>query len=225
MLLILTGSRGDPNFKFSIQPPSLNGLAEIVCVPQKIRCNCNLCNRCVAAYGKAMILRPANPADAEALAKLGRESFCAAFGALYRTEDLATFLQQAYSLDAVAHEIADPAITHCLAQDAPDGALTGYIKLTNPSPYGEYSSANRPLGLGQLYTDPARTGEGIGAALMEWALEQAQTGQHDAIQLSVWSENYGAQRFYARYGFGKIADIGFWVGQQRDEEFLYELRL
>ena len=30
---------------------------------------------------------------------------------------------------------------------------------------------------------------------------------------------------YQRYGFGKIADIGFWVGEQRDAEFLYELRL
>jgi hypothetical protein len=41
----------------------------------------------------------------------------------------------------------------------------------------------------------------------------------------VWSENRAAQRFYARYGFAKIADIGFMVGSHRDEEFLLELRL
>ena len=28
-----------------------------------------------------------------------------------------------------------------------------------------------------------------------------------------------------RDGFAKIADIGFWVGEQRDDELLYELRL
>ena len=38
-------------------------------------------------------------------------------------------------------------------------------------------------------------------------------------------ENFGGQRFYQRYGFSKIADIGFWVGDQRDDEFLYEKRL
>jgi ribosomal protein S18 acetylase RimI-like enzyme len=69
------------------------------------------------------------------------------------------------------------------------------------------------------------TGSGIGAALMEWALGEARERGADAIQLSVYSENFGAQRFYQRYGFTKIADIGFWVGEQRDAEFLYELRL
>ena len=43
----------------------------------------------------------------------------------------------------------------------------------------------------------------------------------DEIQLSVWSGNDGAQRFYRRYGFEKVADIDFWVGQQRDEEHLF----
>ena len=76
-----------------------------------------------------------------------------------------------------------------------------------------------------LYTQPDLTGQGIGAALMDWAIGEAVARGHDAIQLSVWSENAGAQRFYQRYGFAKIADIDFWVGQHRDDEFLFEKRL
>ena len=53
-----------------------------------------------------MILRPATPEDTAALATLGRESFCAAFEHLYRPEDLATFLTETYSEEAVAEEIA-----------------------------------------------------------------------------------------------------------------------
>jgi ribosomal protein S18 acetylase RimI-like enzyme len=60
---------------------------------------------------------------------------------------------------------------------------------------------------------------------MDWALGEAHRRGCDAIQLSVWSGNDGAQRFYERYGFRKIADIDFWVGRHRDDEFLYELRL
>lgn len=172
-----------------------------------------------------MIHRPALPADAERLAALGRSSFCAAFEHLYRPEDLAAFLDRTYSLEAVASEIADPAITYRLAEDAPGMGLTGFVKLRYPSPYREHSDARDPLALGQLYTDPARTGEGIGAGLMEWTLDEARRRGCDAIQLSVWSENYGAQAFYQRYGFAKIADIHFLVGTQRDDEFLYELRL
>ena len=171
-----------------------------------------------------MILRPAFSSDAPALAALGRDSFVAAFGHLYRAEDLQAFLDECYAEDSVAREIADPAFRHRLAVDE-DGALTGFCKLKFPSGYAEHSDAARPVALQQLYADPACVGQGIGASLMEWALDEAGALDADAVQLSVWSENLGAQRFYARYGFAKITDIAFYVGSHRDDEFLFELRL
>jgi ribosomal protein S18 acetylase RimI-like enzyme len=170
-----------------------------------------------------MDLRPAFLDDVPALARLGRESFCAAFEHLYRPEDLAVFLEQAYSEQAVGGEVAGEECIHRLAWEGE--ALIGYCKMRRPSWYVEHSDAANPIALGQLYTDPTMTGRGIGAALMDWALSLAREDGHDAIQLSVWSENYGAQKFYQRYGFAKIADIDFWVGNHRDDEFLYELRL
>lgn len=168
-------------------------------------------------------LRPAIPADVPALARLGRESFVAAFGHLYDPADLAAFLQEVYADTVVAEEMADPRYLHRLAWEG--GELAGFCKLIRPSPYADHSDAGKPVAIGQLYTDPARTGQRIGAALLEWALDHARTGGHDAVQLSVWSGNTGAQRFYARHGFRKIADIDFWVGGHRDDEFLLELRL
>lgn len=170
-----------------------------------------------------MILRPATKDDAPSLAQLGRDSFCAAFEHLYREEDLSAFLREVYAEDVVAGEIADETMTHRLASDGEK--LLGFVKLRAPSWYAEHSDAANPIALGQLYTDPARTGEGIGAALMDWALAEAKVRGHDAMQLSVWSENLGAQRFYTRYGFAKIADIEFLVGAQVDDEFLFEARL
>ena len=172
-----------------------------------------------------MILRPALPADAPALADLGRASFCAAYEHLYRPEDLAAFLTAAYDPARVADEIADPLVTHQLAADPATGALIGYCKMREPSDYADHSDAANPIALCQLYTAPGRTGEGIGAALMDWALAFSRERAADAVQLSVWAENHGAQKFYARYGFAKIADIDFWVGNHRDDEFLLELRL
>ncbi len=62
--------------------------------------------------------------------------------------------------------------------------------------------------------------EGIGAALMDWAMAEFTLQHADEVQLSVYSENVGAQRFYARYGFVKVADISFRVGEHVDAEFL-----
>jgi diamine N-acetyltransferase len=170
-----------------------------------------------------MILRPATLADAPALASLGAETFIAAFGHLYNEEDLAAFLVQVHSSDAVAEEIAGTRCTHRLIEDA--GELVAYCKLRYPSHYVDYTDARDPIELGQLYALPSHTGSGIGAQLMDWALGQARERGHDAVLLSVYAENFGAQRFYQRYGFAKIADITFQVGDHFDPEFLYELKL
>ena len=60
---------------------------------------------------------------------------------------------------------------------------------------------------------------------MDWALTEARARGADEIQLSVFSGNEGAQRFYARYGFVKVADVTFRVGSHIDDEFLLSLLL
>lgn len=170
-----------------------------------------------------MIYRPATPADAPALAKLGADTFVAAFGHLYRPEDLAAFLAEVHNVPAVAAEITGDECTHRLVED--DGALVAFCKLRYPTKFIEHSDARDPIELGQLYALPGYTGTGIGTTLMEWALGTARKGGHDAILLSVYAENFGAQRFYQRHGFAKIADITFRVGEHLDPEFLYALKL
>jgi diamine N-acetyltransferase len=168
-----------------------------------------------------MELRPPGIEDAPALAALGRASFAHAFGHLYRPEDLAAFLAETHDEAVVAQEISGEDCRHRLAVGA-DGALLGYCKLRHPSKLAPLSAASDPLELAQLYCAGHATGRGVGAALMDWALAEAQAGRHDAIHLSVYSENFRAQRFYARYGFAKVADTTFKVGEQIDAEFLYE---
>jgi len=168
-------------------------------------------------------LRPAIAADIPALSALGRDSFVAKFGDLYRPQDLAAFLDETHSPAAVAREIADPERRYCLAEL--DGALAGYCKLAFPSSLAGHGDAARPIEIKQLYTAPGLTGRGLGATLMDWAIAEARAHGADEIQLSVWSGNEAAQRFYARYGFAKTGDIHFRVGEQRDEEFLFSLKL
>jgi ribosomal protein S18 acetylase RimI-like enzyme len=169
------------------------------------------------------ILRAPTAADIPALAALGRDSFVAKFGDMYRPEDLAAFLAETHSSAVVAGELADPERRYRLAEL--EGTLAGYCKLAIPSTLAEHDAALRPVEIKQLYTAPGLTGRGIGAALMGWALHEARAEGADAVQLSVWSGNADAQRFYARYGFARVADITFRVGEQVDEEFLFALRL
>jgi diamine N-acetyltransferase len=166
-----------------------------------------------------MILRSAGAGDISALAELGRESFIAKFGHLYRAEDLAGFLAQTFSDQAIAAELADPGRQYQLAEAG--GQLAGYCKIALASSFPEYARGARAMELKQLYTAPELTGQGIGATLMDWAMAQFRAAGADEVHLSVYSDNPAAHRFYSRYGFEKLADIYFWVGSHRDDEFLF----
>jgi ribosomal protein S18 acetylase RimI-like enzyme len=172
-----------------------------------------------------VILRPATPADAEALARLARDSFTGAFGHLYPPEDLQTFLREHRSAERYRADLADPAKRVQVAEV--DGALAAYCLIVLGQGFAERPDPKprKPVFLSQLYCLPAMTGRGLGAALLHWAIAEARQWGADAVQLSVFSENPGAQRFYQQRGFRHVADIAFWVGNQRDAEFLYELAL
>ena len=170
-------------------------------------------------------LRPAAPADAEALAELGRDSFTAAFGHLYAPEDLAAFLAEYRTPEKFRAHLADPPTLIEVAEI--DGRLAAYCLIVRGQHFAEQPEPRpaKPVFISQLYCAADMTGHGLGAALMDWAIGEARAWGADALQLSVFSENFGAQRFYQRYGFEHVADIDFWVGNHRDHEFLYELKL
>lgn len=165
-----------------------------------------------------MILRPATAADAAPLARLATDSFVAAFAHLYSAADLAAFLAEHKSEAALAALVADPDGRLQIAER--DGTMIAYCKIGFHCSWPDHARGARVMEFKQLYAAAEATGSGVGTALMDWAMTEFATQGADEVQLSVWSGNHGAQRFYARYGFEKVADVTFQVGEQIDEEYL-----
>jgi diamine N-acetyltransferase len=166
-----------------------------------------------------LILRAAMPADVPALARLARDSFVAAFAHMYSDADLAAFLAEHKSEAATAALVADPdGLLHVAERD---GRMIAYCKIGFHCGWPDHARGSRVMEFKQLYAAAEATGSGVGTALMDWAMAEFAKHGADEIQLSVWSGNHGAQRFYARYGFEKVADVTFQVGEQLDEEFLF----
>ena len=165
-----------------------------------------------------LTLRPAAAADVPALTSLAAESFVDAFGHLYSPADLAAFLSEAKSAAAIAALVADPDGAMQVATRG--GVPIAYCKIGYKCGWPEQARGIKTMELKQLYAAASATGSGVGSALMDWAMATLTAAGADEVQLSVWSGNHGAQRFYQRYGFAKIADVTFKVGEQIDEEFL-----
>jgi len=170
-------------------------------------------------------LRRATPADAAPLAAFASAAFDAAFAHLYPPADLAQFHAENRSPAKFASALSDPATRVALVEQ--DGAILAYALIIMGSHFPERPAPQpqRPVLLSQLYCAGHATGQGLGARLLEWTVTEAEGWGADAIQLSVYSGNHGAQAFYQRHGFAHVADIHFWVGQTCDDEFLYERAL
>lgn len=160
--------------------------------------------------------RNAAVADAPILAHVLRRAFIETFGHLYRAEDLEFFLAR-MDESAWRAELGNPSYRTYLAEA--DGKVVGFAKL---GPLGlPVEPEGKALELKQLYLLKEWHGCGIAQVLMDWTLDQARIQAADALYLSVWSKNYRAQRFYARYGFAFVAPYAFMVGEQADEDEIW----
>lgn len=167
--------------------------------------------------------RDAVPADGPELAAMARRAFGETFGNLYRAEDLAAFLDRAFGADGLPSQLSDPAFRVRLAIG--DGAIVGFAKLgPNALPFPDADGANA-IELYQLYVLAGFHGDGIGPALLEWAIDTARAAGHDTLALSVYVDNHRAKAFYARYGFVDVGRYDFPVGDHIDEDRLMVLAL
>ena len=162
-------------------------------------------------------IRRATPADAEVLSALGARTFTDTFGHLYPPEDLRSFLEEAYGLAATRRDLADPGKASWLVEQA--GAPIGYATVGPCAlPHAEVTPACGEIK--RIYFLKSAQGLGLGARLFEaaeaWLLQDGPR----ALWIGVWSENYGAQRFYERRGYARAGEYGFKVGAVTDHEFI-----
>jgi GNAT superfamily N-acetyltransferase len=162
-------------------------------------------------------IRRAVPADAEALARVGAETFAETFGHLYPADDLRGFLSDAYGLERTLADLADPEKAAWLAEA--DGRAVG-LALAGPCslPHPQVTAACGELK--RFYLLRPWQGGGLGGRLFETAMAWLERNGPRTIWIGVWCDNLGAQRFYARRGFRKVGEYGFAVGGTIDREYI-----
>lgn len=169
-----------------------------------------------------MIIRVANTEDAELLTRMGREIFIESFGRLYSDDDLNGFLNDNFTPQKQFQEIISPD-SACLIAEI-DGVAAGYAK---------YGSCKLPVDMSgqkagelhRLYVYKQFRNAGVGRALASRAFDEMIKSGCSDIYIGVWSENYGAQRFYQSFGFQKFSEYKFMVGKQADHEFILHKRI
>ena len=155
--------------------------------------------------------------DVTQLAQLARDTFVDTFGHLYTHDNLHLYLRNAYSEENIQREMHTDGVAYQVAID--QNRLIAYCKISHMTlPVTHHEAAS--MELRQLYVRKAYWGSGVADQFMHWVFEQAQQRAVQSVYLGVYSDNLRAQRFYARYGFLRISEYHFMVGEHADLEFI-----
>ena len=164
------------------------------------------------------IVRRAVAEDVTQLAELGAITFRETFGHLYSARDLDAFLSNSRSEERYSKMLADPGMGIWLAAipaSPPIGyAVVGRCKL--PVENLEPKAGE----LQELYVRSGFRGDRLGSRLLTTALDWLGEQNCNPLYIGVWSENLDAQRLYRRFGFEKVGEYGFPVGDHVDREFI-----
>ena len=167
-----------------------------------------------------MLIRPALPADAAALATLGERLWRETYTGLIPNSNLELHLAATFGLVQQAGELADPANWMLVIEES--AGFMGYALLRAHGP----RTANpalpfaRPLEVARFYVDRTLHGRGAAQALMADVLAQAAAAGHDGVWLQVWEQNPRAIRFYEKAGFTDAGEASYRIGTQVDRDRL-----
>ncbi|WP_202844413.1 GNAT family N-acetyltransferase [Luteimonas saliphila] len=173
----------------------------------------------------SVAIRRATAEDAGTLSTLAARTFTESFGHLYPPQDLADFLREAYAVERQHLILSHPDyavwLLECDAcpEQGRRGEAIGHVA-AGPCglPHPEVAPGDGELK--RLYLVRGMQGGGHGSRLMDAAMDWLLRDGPRTLWVGVWSENPGAQRFYARYGFGKVGEYLFRVGATQDLEFI-----
>lgn len=164
-----------------------------------------------------MLIRRATLDDAHTLSALAERTFVQTFGHLYPPGDLRDFLDEAYALERMRIVLAHPDYAIFLAER--DGQAIGH---SAAGPCGLPHPGVQPGDgeLKRLYLLQGQQNAGVGTHLFQATLDWLLCEGPRTLWVGVWSQNFGAQRFYARHGFHKVGEYQFAVGNVLDDEFI-----
>jgi len=162
-------------------------------------------------------IRHATQEDAALLAFIGAETFFDTFARDNSPENIGFYLSTSFSTEIQAAELADPASTFLIAEL--NGETVGYAHLKTGSVPANVSGV-RPLELARIYARTPWIGQGVGAALMQACLSEAEKMGCDTIWLGVWEHNPRAISFYTQWGFEQVGTQIFQLGNDPQTDWV-----
>ena len=169
-----------------------------------------------------MNIRYGNIDDAKMLSELGAKTFYDTFARDNTPENMVAHLKNSFSPEIQLAELSNPNHIFLIVEDG--SKSIGYAQLTLDSKEEFLTGANS-LEVRRIYASQEYIGKGIGKALMQAAIHEAERRGCDSVWLGVWEKNPQAIEFYKKWGFKEVGTHIFTVGDDPQRDYIMELEL
>ena len=160
--------------------------------------------------------------DLQVLVEISVNTFISAFEKQNDPEDFKVYMATAFSKEQLKKELLDENTSFYLVYNEKD--IVGYFKLntkdTQTEPLG-----NDSVEIERIYVLDEFQGQQIGKQMLLKTIEIAKEKSLTFIWLGVWEKNTAAIRFYGRHGFTKFDMHSFYIGSDKQTDWLMRLDL
>lgn len=167
-------------------------------------------------------IRPVTIDDCLELMEISRQTFFDTFATYNTEENMSSYLAENYNFEKMEEEINNPSNTFFFAVE--NEKAVGFVKLRTSKTPVELKDKNA-LEIERIYVSTSHQGKKIGALLLSFCLDLAQSKNYDWIWLAVWEHNQKAQLFYDKWGFEKFGSHLFILGSDEQTDFLMKRKV
>ena len=163
------------------------------------------------------ILKKCTTEDFDVLRELSIKTYYETFAHLNTKEDMAAYLEDAFSIERLTKEINDKNSEFYFLYY--NERLAGYLKL-NEAPSQTDINDKESLEIERIYVSSEFQGAGLGSFLMAQAIEKSVERNKKYAWLGVWEKNRKAISFYKKNGFYETGTHTFVMGEDVQTDFV-----
>jgi ribosomal protein S18 acetylase RimI-like enzyme len=156
------------------------------------------------------------------LQQIGRQTFEETFAESNSAQNMAKYLEEAYSYEKLSAELNDPNSIFYFAMMGQD--VIGYLKLNVGASQTEVKD-NDALEIERIYVLKSFQGKRVGQFLFDKAIQIAKEQNAEFVWLGVWEENKRAIQFYTKNGFVEFDQHVFVLGDEAQTDIMMKLEL
>jgi len=160
--------------------------------------------------------------DLHKLKDISIQTFDDTFRTKNKPENIDTYLKSAFQLSLLEKELKHPSSEFYFIYY--NNQVAGYLKLNILDAQTEKRNQNA-LEIERIYLLSSFQKKGLGGELIRFAFKRARDLGKQTIWLGVWEKNTNAIAFYKKYGFEKVDAHSFYMGDEKQIDWIFTASL